>query len=631
MNTSWHHGRRVATLLLSAGIITFGCDNVLNIDQYSTNGCPAPGTKQCFDNTLKVCLVNGQWQAERECSILCATDRCIDCVPGTLECDQTTNSLKTCGSDRLWSYEECRGQTCVVDHCQGICAPGQRCTDTLHVESCVDGQWVQSVTCSQVAQCIGGECRECIDGEARCNESTVETCLKSKWLFAKDCSAAGEWGSVCVTPACDGTCAGVCSGDCAATCTGECAAGRSRCSENVSETCSSDGYWQRTDCSMLYQTCNLETGLCAGECASTSMPICEGNILKSCSTDGQWVYEDCGSTRSCVVNQCVSSCGPTSARCSGNQVEVCGAEGTWTAVSTCAGSCADGMCVRSTCDCGPNQNRDCCAAPFVPGGTFQRGNASTAHASISPFRLDAYEITVGRFRKFVSMYDPTSIPEGAGANPNVPGSGWKAEWIALLAPDKISLTTNLTCHPSSTWTNIPNANEERPLNCLSWYEAFAFCIWDGGFLPTEAEWNFAAAGGSEQREYPWSIPATSKAIDLEHAVFQCLQTGSFDYNDCFLAQLPNGGSRSPTGDGKWGHKDLAGSLFEWTLDYFDRIYPGGNDCQDCARLTTSMSSDRVLRGGGWNGTTSMLYTHARAQSSPAQRQWFVGARCARGL
>jgi formylglycine-generating enzyme required for sulfatase activity len=52
---------------------------------------------------------------------------------------------------------------------------------------------------------------------------------------------------------------------------------------------------------------------------------------------------------------------------------------------------------------------------------------------------------------------------------------------------------------------------------MDWYEAYAFCIWDGGFLPTDAEWNYAAAGGAQQRAYPWSNPPTSLTIDPSYA------------------------------------------------------------------------------------------------------------------
>ena len=295
--------------------------------------------------------------------------------------------------------------------------------------------------------------------------------------------------------------------------------------------------------------------------------------------------------------------------------------------------------VPPSCDglawtCGPHHDEDCCAAPPVPGGTFNRSNDTSYPASVSPFRLDRFEITVGRFRKFVEAY-PANVPvPGSGRNLNDPSDGgWDPSWDAKLPPTQSDLTTSLSflyCG-RPLWTDSPDLNESRPINCVNWYVAQAFCIWDQARLPTEAEWNFAAAGGAQQRVYPWSAPPIDTTIGAAYAVY------SGGYCDAPSPFLESGacdvGSKSPLGDGEWGQADLAGNLFEIVFDGYASPY-AESVCDNCAHLG---AQDHVIRGGSWASSASLLETLDRhgtsfsgAQSGvPTVNQNGEGARCAR--
>lgn len=287
--------------------------------------------------------------------------------------------------------------------------------------------------------------------------------------------------------------------------------------------------------------------------------------------------------------------------------------------------------------CGPGGDGDCCASLAVVGGTFyrsydqaddERSGDKSAPATVSAFRLDRYEITVGRFRAFMMAGQGIRAAppgSGAGAHPTLAGSGWDAAWNLQLMPDRASLAAALKCNPTfATWTDAPGPNESRPINCLSWYEAAAFCAWDGGFLPTEAEWNHAAAGG-EQRAYPWSSPASSLAITPAHASYHdgttCIGDGQAG---CAVTDLVPVGSR-PAGDGRWGQADLAGNVWEWMLDWHGDVYQ--TPCVDCAKLDSA--TDRELRGGSFFGEPIYMRAGGRNYYPPAWRLASAGARCAR--
>jgi sulfatase modifying factor 1 len=297
-------------------------------------------------------------------------------------------------------------------------------------------------------------------------------------------------------------------------------------------------------------------------------------------------------------------------------------------------SCRPGGPGLTTCGAGASQS--CCTSLPVTGASYSRTYSNTGAgamgladtASVSSFLLDQYEVTVGRFQQFVTAYNSGSgwtPPIGSGKHTHLNGglgltdsnspNNYEPGWQAA---DTAHLTTNLVgaCNYESTWNDVMQDGESAtlPINCETWWESYAFCIWDGGFLPSEAEWEYAAAGGGQQAEYAWGemSPGTGYAYAI--------------YGNNFM-----GGKIAPVGTaasgvGTFGQLDLAGNLNEWSLDW---QAPFVDPCADCAFLTQGTATQRVARGGSYSLDLTWIYSWARNSNDPSVEYSGIGFRCAR--
>lgn len=274
------------------------------------------------------------------------------------------------------------------------------------------------------------------------------------------------------------------------------------------------------------------------------------------------------------------------------------------------------------------QGESCCK-PEAVSVAEEMVVATNVSVALSPYALDKYEVTVGRFRKFLETYDDwrdAGNPKaGDGAHPYTPNSGWLKDpsWEVELPGSAAVMRVGLNCNTTQqTWTDEPAFNENKPINCVNWYEAFAFCAWDDARLPTEAEWQYAAIGGAQARDFAWG----NTPLMPDFAVYGCLVAGTGA--SCTSDDIPDVGSR-PDGDGRFQQADLNGSVLEWVLDWF-APYP---ELMRKDYAKTDTGTDRMLRGGCWNTTrndqivSATRYHHYKPESrSPA-----TGFRCARAV
>lgn len=254
---------------------------------------------------------------------------------------------------------------------------------------------------------------------------------------------------------------------------------------------------------------------------------------------------------------------------------------------------------------------------LVPGGDYPIGtddrrmaydNERPLHVvRLERFRIDAAPVTNGSFLEFMldggyrrrELWSDDGwcwLQESGVRHPGgwlANGDGWLERSFGRVAP----------------------LDPTRPVVHVSWYEADAFARWAGKRLPTEQEWEVAAAIDPERgiaRRYPWGDAApTHEHANLDQRLFAPMPIGAY-----------------PRGRSFFGCEQMIGDVWEWTASDF-APYPGfvAFPYREYSEVHFGHGY-KVLRGGSFVTRPVAIRNTFRNWDLPQRRQIFAGFRCA---
>lgn len=229
---------------------------------------------------------------------------------------------------------------------------------------------------------------------------------------------------------------------------------------------------------------------------------------------------------------------------------------------------------------------------IIEGGQFYRGCDSSARDErprhqilLDSFAIDVSSVTNDQYVRFLE-----AMGGEKDANHND---------LILLRESRIKKVAGQL--------SIEAGYNHHPVVGVTWYGAFAYCKWVGKRLPTEAEWEIAAKGGTLDAPYP-----TGQSIEKSKANF-------FNSDTVRVKSYPANG---------YGLYDMAGNVYEWCQDWYGyNYYEVSQQEPNCPRGPLQ-GVYRVLRGGCWKSLELDLLCTQRHRNKPGISNSTYGFRCA---
>jgi formylglycine-generating enzyme required for sulfatase activity len=257
------------------------------------------------------------------------------------------------------------------------------------------------------------------------------------------------------------------------------------------------------------------------------------------------------------------------------------------------------------------------------------GEGPVREITISPFYMDAAPVTNAQFAEFARATGHITESERFG---------WSFVFQGHIAEPRIVEDTVLAvpwwCKvPGANWKHPegPDANialrDDYPVTHVSWNDALAYAQWAGKRLATEAEWEYAARGGLEQKRYAWGddlMPEGRHVCNIFQGEFPAHDTAEDGYaGACPVTAFPANG---------YGLFSTAGNTWEWCADWFHASYHLVAGRENPTGPAEGRA--RVMRGGSYLCHESYCNRYrvaARTSNTPDSATTNIGFRCARDV
>lgn len=258
------------------------------------------------------------------------------------------------------------------------------------------------------------------------------------------------------------------------------------------------------------------------------------------------------------------------------------------------------------------------------------GEGPVRPVSLSPFHIDTYPVTNGDFAAFV---------DATGYRTEAEVFEWSFVFWAHLPPARIQELVEDTVAAAPWWCKVPGSwwrepegpgshirdRMNYPVVHVSWNDAMAYSAWAGRSLPTEAQWEYAARGGLEQKLYPWGdvlTPNGQHLCNIWQGQFPRIDTAE----DGFAGACPVD-SFPPNG---YGLYSMTGNVWEWCSDWFTNSFVATPVLHDPQGPTQGQA--KVMKGGSFLCHASYCNRYrvaARTSNTADSSASNIGFRCVR--